>query len=834
MKAVIMAGGEGSRLRPITIGRPKPLVPIVNKPVMAHTFDLLKKHGITEVIITLRYMASLIQDFFEDGSSIGMKISYSVEEIPLGTAGSVKNAAQFIDSPFLVLSSDALTDFNLSAILADHKEAGMLATLTLTAVPDPLEYGLIMLNEERRITQILEKPGWGEVISDTVNTGIYIFEPEVLDLIPEKVPYDFSNDLFPEMLKKNVPIHGHVAQGYWCDVGNIGEYRKANADLLNGELNLADPIGDHIGGNIWVGKDVDIAPDAQLYGPIYLGNHVRIKRDVVIHGPTVIRDSTIVDNHSRIERSIIWRNCYIGESCELRGTVVGRQCSIRSRAMLYEGSVIGDGNVLGEQCAIHPNIKLWPNKEIDAGAVIKESIVWANQGRRTLFSSAGVTGIVNMDLTPEFAAKLAAALGAEVEKGSFVAANRDTHRSSRMIKRAMISGLPGVGVNVLDTSTLAIPVLCHFVRSRDDISAGIHIRLSPFDQRVVDIRFIDSNGMSLRQSTERKIERNFFREDFRRAYLDDIGIIEYPPVAIDTYESDLLDHINIEHVHKAGLKLVLDYSHGLAVEVLASILNQLGVEVVPLNARVDETKLAILEDKFRANMSQVSKIVIAVDANVGVQLDVGGEQIFIVDELGRMLDDITAASLMIELALSVDSGSIVAVPITAPNAFDRIAARHDSMVIRTENKLHALLDDEKLANVLMRVDGDGHFIFPKFQPVIDSIMATVKLLHYMTHQSRPLSQIIDELPPVYMTRTALSCSAEFRGRAMRLLRAESEGLHLEQVNGLKIHLGDNEWVHVVPNPDKPILRLTSEGNSQDRADEIMSRYREMLEGYIAI
>lgn len=845
MKAVIMAGGEGSRLRPLTVGRPKPLVPIVNKPVMAHTFDLLKSHGITEVIVTLRYMASSIQDFFEDGSSIGMKISYSVEDSPLGTAGSVKNAARYIDDTFFVLSSDALTDFDLTAALATHQKSGALATLTLTSMPDPLEYGIILLNDEGRITQFLEKPSWGEVISDTVNTGIYVLEPEVLDLIPADTPYDFSHELFPDMLNKNMPLYGYVADGYWCDVGNIEEYRRANADLLNGQVQLAHPIGTHLGGNIWVGEDVEIAPDAQLFGPIYLGNHVRVKSNVTIYGPSVLRDSTIVDSHSRIERSTIWRNCYIGESCELRGAVIGRQCSIRSHSMIFEGAVIGDRNILGERCAIHSDIKLWPNKKIEAGTVVKESIVWANQGRRRLFSSAGITGIVNMDLTPEFAAKLSAALGAELEKGSFVAINRDTHRSSRMIKRAMISGLPGAGVNVLDTSTLAIPVLRHFIRSRADTNAGVHVRLSPFDQRVVDIRILDNNGMTLRPNMERKIERNFFREDFRRSYLDDIGVIEYAPSAMRGYRKSFMQHLDADLIRKAGLKLVIDYSHGLAVEVLAEILNLLGIEVVPLNARVDETKLAMLEDKFHANMEQVSKIVTAVNADVGVQLDVGGEKIFIVDESGRMLDENVAALLMTELALSVTPVSTIAIPITAPSAFDQIAARYDATVVRIETKLHALLDDDRLTNVSIGADGEGHFIFPKFQPVVDGIMATAKLLHYMTHQSRPLSHIANDLPPIFMARAEVNCSSENRGRVMRLLRAESEGLTVEQLSGLKIHLADNEcdtecnnerdneWIHVVPNPDKPLLRLTAEGTDQGRADEIMARYCEMVAGFIA-
>ena len=182
----------------------------------------------------------------------------------------------------------------------------------------------------------LEKPSWGEVISDTVNTGLYVLEPEVLDLIPDDVPHDFASELFPRMLAEHMDLYGYVAEGYWCDVGNIGEYMRANADVLYGS-SLAEPIGTHLGGGIWVGENVEIAPSAQLFGPIYLGNEVKIKGDVRIYGPAVIRDYTVIDNYNRIERSIIWRNNYVGESCELRGVIITRQCSIKAQVIAYEG-----------------------------------------------------------------------------------------------------------------------------------------------------------------------------------------------------------------------------------------------------------------------------------------------------------------------------------------------------------------------------------------------------------------------------------------------------------------------------------------------------------------
>ena len=824
MKAVLMAGGEGSRLRPLTVGRPKPTVPIVNKSVMGHILDLLKVHGITDVIVTLRYMAAAIQDLFEDGKSLGMNLTYVVEENPLGTAGSVKNAAAFLDETFLVISGDSLTDFNLSQIIQAHKERQAMASLTLTHVPNPLEYGVITIGEDGRIIQFLEKPSWGEVMSDTVNTGLYVLEPEALDLIPPDTIYDFSRNLVPKMLAQGLPLYGYVTDGYWCDVGNIEEYRRANADLLYGKVKTPEAIGNDVGGGIRIGEDVDIAPSAQLYGPIYLGNGVKIKGDVTIYGPTVIRDYTVVDAHTRIERSILWRNNYVGEGCELRGAVLTRQCSTKSKVVIFEGAVIGDNCVLGEGCVIYPDVKLCPHKEIEAGAIIKTSIIWGNQGRRALFGRYGVTGVVNVDLTPEFAAKLGAALGATLPAKSVIAINRDSHRVSRMLKRALISGIPGTGINVQDLGLAPIPVLRHFVRKHDSITAGIHVRLSPFDQRVVDIRIIDSQGMNQSKAEERAIERTFFREDFRRAYMDEIGVIQYAVRPIEIYIEDFLQQINMERVQQRNYRIVIDYSHGLAIDTLARILNTLAVDAVPLNARMDETKLAMLQNEFHANRERVAKIVSVLQADLGIQMDVGGEKIFVIDEQGHIIDDVTAAALMLELALSANPGRAAAVPVTLSSVFDTIAARHGSRLFRIGMNLPNLIQTVEHEQILIIADGTGNFVFPEFQPSVDGMMASARLLEYLANRHEPLSEIVASLPVAYVASERAPCPVESKGVVMRKLNERFMHKNMDNTDGIKVWLADGEWIHFALDPDYPYVSLTAEGTSDERARQLVQEY----------
>lgn len=825
MKAVVMAGGDGARLRPLTIGRPKPMVPVVNKPVMGHILDLLKSHGITEVIVTLRYLASVIQDFFGDGSHLGMDITYVVEDSPLGTAGSVKNAAAYLDETFLVISGDALTDFDLSDIIRSHKARKVLATITLTHVPNPLEYGVVITNENGYVDRFLEKPGWAELISDTVNTGIYVLEPAALDLIPTDVAYDFSNELFPTMLENQQPIYGYIADGYWCDVGTIAEYQRATADLLYGRVKLSEPIGTHVGGGIWVGENVEIAPSAQLFGPVYLGNEVKIKGDVQIYGPTVIRDNTVVDNYSRIERSIAWRNNYIGENCEIRGATITRQCTIKPKVVMYEGVVIGDNCALGEGCVLHADVKLWPHKQIDDGATVKESIIWGEQGRRSLFSRFGVSGVVNVDLTPEYAAKLSAALGAMLPKGSFVAISRDVHRSSRMLKRALVSGLPSSGVNVWDLGSVPIPVARYFIRTHGDTSAGVHVRISPFDQRVVDIRIMNGQGMNQTSTEERVIERNFFREDFRRAFLQEIGLIQYASAPVQEYAQGFLQHVDSRRIREAQFKLVVDYSHGLTSDTFPGILNSLGVDALQVNARMDETKLAMLQSEFKTNQERVSKIVSALGADLGVQFDVGGEKIFLVDELGNMLDDITTSALMVELGLFAKPGRSAAGLITLPNAFETIARWHGSDIVRIGNHMHRFMLGAHDAGILLAVDGTGNYIFPEFHPTVDGMMATARLLEYLAIRQLPLSKVVSYLPPMYLAKASVTCPWEAKGRMMRLFSERYKERRIETIDGLKIHLDRAEWVHLSPNPDKPQFELLAEGACDGRAAELIDEYQ---------
>ncbi len=833
MKAVVMAGGEGSRLRPLTLTRPKPMLPVVNRPLLSHILYLLKQHGIVDVVMTLQYMAAHIEDYYGDGKTLGMNIQYVVEESPLGTAGSVKNAQPDLlnGDPFLVISGDALTDFDLTALLSYHRAHNALLTMALYHVANPLEYGVINMHEDGRVAQFLEKPSWGEVTSDTVNTGIYVVQPEVLARIPSGQPADWSQHVFPAMLARGEPLYGYVANGYWCDIGTLGEYRRANADLLNRQLNLGE-IGQHIGGGIWTGGSVEIAPDAQLFGPIYLGEEVKIKGGVVIQGPAVVRDYTIVDNRARVNRSVVLRNCYIGEAAELNGCVISRQCSLKARSRVFEGAVIGDNTVVGEGAVIQADVKLWPSKEVEAGATVNHSIIWGSQGRRALFGRYGVTGVVNVDLPPDFVTRLGAAFGSVLPKGSTVTINRDPHRSPRMIKRALISGLPSAGNHVLDLRQVPIPVARYYTRTTD-AAGGVHVRLSPYDQRVVDIRFFGSDGLNLTREQERAVERVFFREDYRRAFMEDIGNIDYSLDAIEIYERGYLNALNAAAIRQAQLKIVVDYAHAPATDVLPQLLDKLNVEVIPLNARIDPNKVSILQEEFRAERVQLATITGALrNVSLGVRLDVGGEKIFLVDGSGSGLSDPVACAAMAALVFRTYPGSTVVVTADQSRVFERLAECYGGRVLRCPFDQQALMEAADGDGVIMAGDGTGAFVFPAFQPAVDGLIAIGKLLELLATQQTSLAQVVADLPPFFIASGMVEGTWETKGRVMRCLMEQFSKFRHEILDGIKIHLNDDEWVLVRPDADAALFHVTVEGHSAPAAQDLLADYTGLVHSLV--
>src|SRR6266508_3014416 len=317
MKAVIMAGGEGSRLRPLTSNMPKPMLPLLNAPMMEHIVSLLKRHGFDDIVVTVAYMANVIRTYFGDGSEFGVRMVYATEETPLGTAGSVRNAMDELTERFLVISGDVITDIDLSSIVAFHEERDAFATIGLTPVENPLEFGIVITREDGSIERFLEKPTWGQVFSDTINTGIFVLEPEIFDYIEPDKSVDFSNDVFPTVLADGKPLFGAVAEGYWEDVGTLEAYVRAHKDVLDGRVALDIP-GFEISDGVFLGEGAEIHPDAEIIGPAIVGDYCRIEAGARLREYTVLGTNVRVRAGAELERTVVHDNTYIGEGTQLR------------------------------------------------------------------------------------------------------------------------------------------------------------------------------------------------------------------------------------------------------------------------------------------------------------------------------------------------------------------------------------------------------------------------------------------------------------------------------------------------------------------------------------
>src|SRR5438105_3238395 len=323
-----MAGGEGSRLRPLTSNQPKPMLPLVNRPMMEHIVGLLKRHGFDDIVVTLAFMPNAIRTYFGDGSEFGVRMVYATEEQPLGTAGSVRNAMDELDERFLVISGDVLTDIDLAKIVAFHEEREALATVGLVAVENPLEFGIVITRDDGSIERFLEKPTWGQVFSDTINTGIYVLEPEIFDAIPAGEPVDFSADVFPELLADGAPLFGCVNEGYWEDVGNLEAYVRAHRDVLDGKV-IIDVPGFRLTEGVWLGEGAEIDPDAKIDGPAVIGDYCKVEAGAQLHEYSVLGSNVVVRDETFIERSVVHDNAYLGNGVRLRGCVIGRSSDLR-------------------------------------------------------------------------------------------------------------------------------------------------------------------------------------------------------------------------------------------------------------------------------------------------------------------------------------------------------------------------------------------------------------------------------------------------------------------------------------------------------------------------
>jgi len=826
MKAVIMAGGFGTRIQPLTGSIPKPMIPLFNRPIMLHIVELLKKHDITELVMLLYHQPFYIKNFFRDGADFGVKITYVTPVQDMGTAGAVKAAEKFLDERFLVISGDLLTDFNLKKIIDFHEANQAMATITLTSVKDPLQFGVVITDKDKRITQFLEKPGWGEVISDTINTGIYVLEPEILKYIPEGENFDFSQDLFPLMLKKKEPLFGVTAKGYWRDIGNTDSYREAYHDIFKGRVNLKidEPKQDFVGKDLRLGADVKLINAAGLEGTVVIGDNSQVLGDVSIKNSVIGRNCTI-ENGARLDRCIIWDNSYIKKGARITDSVICSNVRVGQGAVLEEGVIVADETSIGDEAVIKADVKIWPKKIIEAGATVTSNMIWGEKWKKALFEGAIIKGLSNMELTPEFVAKLGCAYGTTLPKGSFVLGGRDSSPSSRMLKRCFMGGMLSAGINVRDMKMTSLPLLRYKLKTFGE-AGGVHFRQAQDDPALLEIVFLDGDGLDFSSNMGKNVERTFFKENFRRAHHTEPGVITDINNVGEFYREGFLRSVDRELLKKAACTVVIDFNFSPASQILPRLLTELGFSVIALNAYVDEGRGIQTKEKDEA-LSQLATIVSSLKAQGGFWLHPTAESITMVDETGRIYNGVELLSMVVSLLMKSGQKGTIAVPVQAPSTIEQMVGLKRCQVIRTKSSDRAMLETATSSEVILTGTTDGRFAFPRFQAAFDGMFAITKLMELAAACSMPLSQGLDSVPARAYLDTCLPCAWEMKGGIMRRMSEDSLEMEASFIDGIKVQFGE-DWVLVLPDQHIPCVHIVAEAKDHKTAQRLLTEYQKKI------
>ncbi|MCK8824854.1 sugar phosphate nucleotidyltransferase [Fuchsiella alkaliacetigena] len=815
MKAVIMAGGKGTRLRPLTCDCPKPMVPIMNKPVMEHIINLLKRHGITEIAVTTFYLPEVIEDYFGDGSEFGVNLHYYVEESPLGTAGSVKNAEEFLDEPFIVISGDAMTDIDLTAAYEYHQEQGSAATLVLTQEDIPLEYGVVMTNEQGEITQFLEKPNWGEVFSDTVNTGIYILDPYVFNYYDSGVKFDFSQDLFPQMLANDEPMYGYVSDAYWCDVGNLQQYRQTHYDIIAQRVEVEIP-GQQIEEQVWVGEGTEIEEGVELSGPLYIGQNCTIKSGSRL-AESIIGDNNLIKGDTSIKRSILWNNIFLDYKSELRGTVICNGVNIKDHTSIFEGSAIGQGTKVGSKVKVKPRVKVWPYKELDDTTILNKSLVWETHWSRTLFGNQGVVGISNIEVTPEFAAKLATAYGATLDAETVIAVSADSYAMSKMIKQALQAGLLSAGIEVMDIGELFSPVARYGVGNLE-VAGGLHVRACQIEPQNTVIEFLDQSGINISRQQEKGIEKIFFREDFQRADVDAISSVESGPQILDAYLEELFTTVDVESISQANYRLVADYEEATLAEIFSRLASELNCELLEIDYQNQGARPLSLQQRL-AREDQLLDLSSQEDVDLGVVLGHNLEELTLITDQGEIVAQ--EINQILRAIINLERGAQqLFLPVTAPRVIENIAQEYGADIEWTKVE-----QKSQLKNILTAEEAEA--VTDDLPVVGDALVFLVKLLEFLAQEELKLSQLLASIPEFYRVEEEVECAWEVKGKVMRNLIEQTPEEKIELIDGIKVNQ-EESWALVLPDSERPVFSVYAEADSFEAASDLSAEYAELI------
>jgi mannose-1-phosphate guanylyltransferase/phosphomannomutase len=826
-KAVIMAGGFGTRLRPITMNLPKPMVPMMNVPMMEHIVNLLKKNNITDIVSLLYFQPEKITSYFGTGANFGISMKYMQAMADYGTAGAVRYAQEHLTERFIVISGDVLTDFDLAAAVQFHEEKKAKATIVLTQATNPLAFGIVMTDKDGKINRFLEKPSWGEVFSDTINTGIYILEPDVLDLIPYQKDFDFSKDLFPQMLQKGMALYGYTATGYWQDVGNLDQYQQAQADAIGGKVRVE--IKGEKRGESFVAESAQVHETAKLIGSVVIGENVIVGPRAEIANSS-IGNGCRIGYGAKIDNSVIWERTVIGDYASLANDVLTNDIRVGDYVIINENVFISDGCTIGDHAKLASNIKLWPEKEVESRAILTRSLVQEEKWMRDLFTDARVTGVSNIEMNPEFGAKFGAALGNSLGAGKTVIGSRDANEVCRMVKRALVAGLMSVGADVVDLQTMPLPLTRQALREGTAV-AGFHVRQSPYYPRQIDIILLNADGRDMQTNALKKIERLFFGEDIKRVAPEDIGSLIFPERTAEAYTNAYVSALDVKQIAERQFSIVVDYAYGMTSVIFPRLLGELQCQVVGLNGYVDTRRSIRGEEQSKTARDQMGQVMSSLKYEIGFIIDPGVEKISVVDGSGRWYDDrllTIVAKLFMETNKEREPYKI-AISVVASSEIEEIAKAYPNVTIaRIPNSHSAMMEATRDKDILFLGDMRGRLIFTEFFFASDSMFAIGKILDMLAKTGKTIGEVEKELPRRFQQNRQTACPWEKKGLIMRRAMEYSEGKERELIDGVKI-FDDGGTVLFLPDKERGIFQVIAEAADADKAKTLAEEHIKLVE-----
>jgi mannose-1-phosphate guanylyltransferase / phosphomannomutase len=827
MQAVVMAGGAGTRLRPLTTAVPKALLPIVGQPMLARVVRLLGQHGVERCVVTLQHQASVVLKYFSADHIEGVNLRFLTEPRPLGTAGSVRYAQTWLDDDdILVISGDCLTDMNLRELYRRHQETGADLTIALAHRNDPRNYGVVSIDDDGRVVSMVEKPSWGEVADDTVNTGVYIVSPRVLDAIPVDGPSDWAHDIIPTLLRRGARVYGQVMDGYWEDVGTFASYSSAQRDLLDGKVR-SDVEAFEVAPGVLVATGAELSPEAEVRPPVYIGPFAKIEADAVIGPYTVVGTNALVRGRALVDHCVLHPNVFVGNDADLRGAIIGRATEVRHGARVLEGAVIADSCTVMDGAVIGTDVLIYPGKTIDEGTVVDESVVWESPSQRQVFSDSGVRGIVNVDMTPERIVRLAAAFATILPKGATVSVGRDHSRAARAMNRALAGALTAAGINLRDLRAVTTALVRNDTARYSE--GGVVLRTTPGRPDSLDVLFLNSHGGEISSHQREAIERIFTRKEFRRPLPSDIGDIRTPHRILDDYANDVEAEINMEAIRRASPRIVVDAGGGPAAGVLSVIMGRLGLDALTIGAALEESAAADTSPHREAALRRLSGLVVSSGARLGARLGPTGERLSIVDELGRVIDDGRLLLIMLDLMAAQRHYGCVAVPVTTSRLAEEVAAYHGTAVRRIGAGFAALAAASAESDVILAGDGRGRLVLPALGPGPDAVAVLMMLLALMADTELSLSQLNARIPATSVVSRAVTVPWHRRAAVMRAVRQQAEDLEVDTLDGVRIVERDGSWCLVLPDDDQACLNLFAEASSTSAAERLLDRWQSVVE-----